>query len=66
MPPKRSIADHRSFDDTALLKDEIAPEDAVHLAMSAGDIVLVIDEAGTIVDGSADLTGFPDLPQWIG
>lgn len=66
MPPKRSIADHRHFDDVATLKGEIASEDALHLAMSAGDIVLVLDEGGVITDGTADLTNFPDLPDWIG
>ncbi|QIG54691.1 transcriptional regulator PpsR [Altererythrobacter sp. BO-6] len=34
--------------------------------MNAGDIVLIIDDAGQIVDGSANLSAFPDLPDWIG
>lgn len=66
MPPKRSIADHRPFDDLSKLRREIAQDDAAHLAMSAGDVVLAIDPDGRIIDGSADLTDFPDLPDWIG
>lgn len=66
MPPKRSSANHRVFDDAAAIKREIGSDDALHLAMNAGDIVLIIDEAGRIVDGSANLSAFPDLPDWIG
>ena len=66
MPPKRSVADHRQFDDIAALKKEIGSEDALHLAMNSGDVILVLDAAGRIVDASADLGAFPDLPKWIG
>lgn len=66
MSPKRSSANHRVFDDAAAIKKEIGSDDALHLAMNAGDIVLIIDDAGRIVDGSANLSAFPDLPDWIG
>lgn len=66
MPFTRSIADHREFDDPAAIKNAIGNDDALHLAMNAGDIVLLIDEQGRILDGSADLAAFPDLPDWIG
>lgn len=67
MPPsKRSDADYRRFDDSASLFGQIGTEDAIRLAASAGDIVLVVDDKGWIVDGAADLGQFPDLTDWIG
>ena len=47
MPPsKRSDADYRRFDDSASLFGQIGTEDAIRLAASAGDIVLVVDDKG--------------------
>ena len=39
---------------------------ASKLAMVAGDLALVLDETGRIVDFTADLREFPDATQWVG
>ncbi|MCX7284803.1 MAG: transcriptional regulator PpsR [Novosphingobium sp.] len=46
--------------------DALASGAAAKLAMIAGDIALVIDESGKIVDLAADPDEFPDADQWLG
>lgn len=66
MPPKkRSIAEHKSFTDTAALFGSIEADSAAALAMSAGDLVLVLDSDGKVIDGSADLQAIPEVPGWV-
>lgn len=44
----------------------LGPDAAATLAMVAGDLALVLDEAGRIVDVTANPREFPDAQQWIG
>ncbi|WP_299322453.1 transcriptional regulator PpsR [Parasphingopyxis sp.] len=41
-------------------------EAAAKLAMAGGDIALVIDRKGKIIDASANLESFPEAGDWIG
>lgn len=67
MPPKkRSISEHKRFTDAAALFGSIDPDNAATLAMNSGDVVLVLDKDGRIIDGSADLERTPELADWIG
>ncbi|MGV3512841.1 MAG: transcriptional regulator PpsR [Novosphingobium sp.] len=44
----------------------LGAEVAATLSMVAGDLALVLDEAGRIVDLTANPREFPDVQQWIG
>ncbi|MEM8694698.1 MAG: transcriptional regulator PpsR [Pseudomonadota bacterium] len=46
----------RSLDDEAAAK----------LAMAGGDIAIIVDAKGKIVDASANIESFPELGNWIG
>ncbi len=63
---KHSIEGKRPFGDSV---DVFAAFDAATIAkltMVAGDITLIVDPAGTIVDGTADTQDFPQIASWIG
>lgn len=46
--------------------EEIDIQAVTRLAMVAGDLVLVIDQVGRIVDLAANPAEFPDARQWLG
>lgn len=63
---KNSIEGKLAFANSEALFARLDVEHAVRLAMVAGDIVLILDETGTISDATAHPEHFPDLSQWIG
>lgn len=63
---KPSIADKVPFADPGRHLPPFDVDMAARLAMIAGDVVLVLDEAGRIVDYTADAREFPDVAQWLG
>lgn len=67
MPPRKiSIEDKVPFahPDANLRALDIGM--AAKLAMIAGDVVLVLDASGRIVDYTADPRDYPDAAQWLG
>jgi transcriptional regulator PpsR len=54
------------FRSSADLFGDLDADAAARLATVAGDISLILDDAGTILDGTANTTDFPDFKQWIG
>ncbi|WP_425061747.1 PAS domain-containing protein [Qipengyuania sp.] len=56
----------RPFADSGEVFDAIDRDAAKTLAMVAGDVVLVLDKTGNILDGSFDPNAFPEFEQWIG
>ncbi len=63
---KHSIEDKRPLSNASHLHGWLGADGAARLAMLAGDITLVVDGKGQILDGSANSDQFPDLDQWIG
>ncbi|GGC34801.1 transcriptional regulator PpsR [Novosphingobium marinum] len=63
---KHSIEGKEPFGEAAELFDAIGADAATKLAMVAGDLSLILDETGKIVDGTANLSDFPELQDWIG
>ncbi len=62
---KHSIDDKEPFDDSALF-EALTAEVAAKLAMVAGDVSLVLDAGGRILDATANSAEFPDFREWIG
>jgi len=56
----------RSFGDSAGLFGSLNSEAAQRLAVAAGDIALVLDDTGDILDASFDAREFPDFGDWVG
>ena len=63
---RHSVDDKRPFADASEVFDAIDANAATTLAMVAGDITLVLDRTGTILDGSFDAGVFPEFERWIG
>jgi transcriptional regulator PpsR len=63
---KHSIEGKTAFGDSADFFASLDAEGARRLAMVAGDIALILDASGRIIDGSAHRDDFPDLADWIG
>lgn len=63
---KHSIEGKQPFGDAAGVFDMLDPEAAVKLAMVAGDISLLLDEQGRILDATANPREFPEYRDWIG
>ncbi len=63
---KHSIEGKSPFDTAAELFDTLDADAAMKLAMVAGDITLVLDDAGTILDTAFDPNDFPDFENWVG
>ncbi|QUL38031.1 transcriptional regulator PpsR [Erythrobacter sp. JK5] len=63
---KHSIEGKHSFGHAAELFDTLDADAAMKLAMVAGDVTLVLDDAGTILDAAFDPTDFPDFENWVG
>jgi len=56
----------RSFGDSAGLFGALGADAAQQLAMAAGDIALVIDDTGEILDLSISEQQFPEFAEWAG
>lgn len=54
------------FRNSADLFGDLDADVAARLATVAGDISLVLDDAGNILDGTANASDFVDFKQWIG
>ena len=63
---KHSIEGKNPFGKAAELFDTLDAEMAMKFAMVAGDITLVLDDAGTILDAAFDPKEFPGFENWTG
>lgn len=63
---KHSIEGKNPFDKAAELFNSLDADAAMKLAMVAGDITLVLDETGLIVDTAFDPNEFPGFEGWEG
>jgi transcriptional regulator PpsR len=63
---KHSIEGKNPFGKAAELFDTLDADSAMKLAMVAGDITLVLDETGTILDTAFDPKEFPGFEGWEG
>jgi len=63
---KHSIEGRKGFANTEDLFGELESDVASKLAMVAGDITLVLDDAGTVLDCSVDPSEFPGFEKWVG
>lgn len=62
---KQNSEKRRPFDAPDVF-DGLAPSAATQLAMAGGEVILVLDATGMILDASANLRQFPDIEGWIG
>ncbi|MDJ0643733.1 MAG: transcriptional regulator PpsR [Erythrobacter sp.] len=63
---KHSIEGKHSFEQVGDLFHSLDADAAMKLAMVAGDVTLVLDDAGTILDSAFDPNEFPDSEDWVG
>ena len=63
--PRQTDAD-RKFGNPAEHFGALDADPAQRLALAAGDIALVLDDTGHILDVSVDEREFPDLVEWAG
>lgn len=63
---KHSIEGKHPFGNSAELFDTLDADAAMKLAMVAGDVTLVLDDTGTILDVAFDPREFPAFADWIG
>jgi transcriptional regulator PpsR len=63
---KHGIEEKRPFGDPAEVCAELSGAAGARLAMVAGDIALIVDHNGRILDGTANLRDFPEFDEWIG
>lgn len=63
---KHSIEGKQPFGDSADIFGALDADAAEKLAMVAGDVTLILDDKGEIVDGSANPDQFPEFQDWIG
>ncbi len=63
---KHSIDGKRPFVDSGEVFDAIDGDAAKTLAMVAGDVVLVLDTSGAILDASFEEDAFPEFADWVG
>ncbi|MEL7446595.1 MAG: transcriptional regulator PpsR [Pseudomonadota bacterium] len=63
---KHSLEGKRGFGHAADLFQRLDSDSATKLAMLAGDVTLVLDDTGTILDVSVDPKAFPGFDKWIG
>jgi len=67
MPTKKhSVDEKRPFADSGEVFDSIGANAAKTMAMVAGDVVLVLDSSGSILDASFDKKAFPQFSDWVG
>jgi transcriptional regulator PpsR len=63
---KHSIEGKHPFERAAELFQSLDADAAMKLAMVAGDVTLVLDDTGTILDAAFDPKDFPAFAGWIG
>jgi transcriptional regulator PpsR len=63
---KHSIEGKNPFGNAAELFDTLDADAAMKLAMVAGDVTLVLDDTGTILDAAFDPKDFPGFESWVG
>ena len=63
---KHSIEGKSPFGAAAELFDTLDADAAMKLAMVAGDITLILDDTGTILDAAIDHSEFPGFENWVG
>jgi transcriptional regulator PpsR len=63
---KHSIEGKHPFGKAAELFDTLDANAAMKLAMVAGDVTLVLDDTGTILDAAFDPREFPAFAGWVG
>jgi transcriptional regulator PpsR len=63
---KHSIDGKHPFEQAVGLFEALDADAAMKLAMMAGDISLVLDDTGTILDAAFDPREFPGFSSWIG
>ena len=63
---KHSIDGKHPFERAAELFQSLDADAAMKLAMMAGDVSLVLDDTGTILDAAFDPKEFPAFAGWIG
>ncbi|TRD11994.1 transcriptional regulator PpsR [Erythrobacter insulae] len=63
---KHSIEGKHQFGKAADLFGTLDADAAMKLAMVAGDVTLVLDDAGTILDAAFDPNEFPEFANWTG
>ncbi|WP_379920619.1 transcriptional regulator PpsR [Erythrobacter sp. R86502] len=63
---KHSIEGKHPFGKAAELFNTLDADAAMKLAMVAGDVTLVLDDTGTILDAAFDPREFPVFSDWVG
>ena len=63
---KHSIDGKHPFEKATELFQSLDADAAMKLAMVAGDVTLVLDDTGTILDAAFDPREFPAFANWIG
>ncbi len=63
---KHSIEGKNPFGNAAELFHTLDSEAAMKLAMVAGDVTLVLDDTGTILDAAYDPIDYPGFENWVG
>lgn len=63
---KHGIDDGRSFTGSAELFGALDADAAKRLAMAAGDVALILDDTGTILDYACNHGEFPEMEEWVG
>ncbi|MEO1489091.1 MAG: transcriptional regulator PpsR, partial [Pseudomonadota bacterium] len=63
---KHSIEGKNPFGNAAELFDTLDSDAAMKVAMVAGDVTLVLDDTGTILDAAYDPNEFPGFENWVG
>jgi transcriptional regulator PpsR len=63
---KHGIEGKNPFGKAAELFDTLDADAAMKLAMVAGDVTLVLDDTGTILDAAYDPAEFPGFENWMG
>ena len=63
---KHSIEGKNPFRNAAELFDSLDSDAAMKFAMVAGDVTLVLDDTGTILDAAYDPKEFPGFENWVG
>lgn len=63
---KHSIEGKNPFGNAAEVFDSLDADAAMKVAMVAGDVTLVLDDTGTVLDAAYDPKEFPGFENWVG
>lgn len=64
--PRDALEDKQAFLKPRAILKALDSETAANLAMAGGDVSIILDAKGKIVDASASVQGFPEIGEWIG